>query len=446
MAELRNFVGNVDAFPILSRVDFFNHAGVTALPRAAADALRTYAAQAESTAYLTSGWYGDIERLRALMATMINASKEEVAFVKNTSEGISIVASGIDWQWGDRIVTTGVEYPANVYPWMEVVRSHGCKLVMVPEETDPPRRPPRAAREDPRGRRRPADAAGDDLARGVRQRAAARPGQDRRVLPRARKLLCVDAIQSLGALPVDVRAMNIDFLSADGHKWLLGPEGAGVFYCRKELVERTRPLMVGWMNVIDAQEYGKYDYTLRSDAGRFECGTHNVAGLLSLKASAELLSSLGVGKVAQRIRELTDRLINGLTAKGYGIVSPRDRWQWSGIVSFTSPTGVEHEQIFHTLRREHRTEIALREDGSARRPTSTTPRHRSTGWSSTCRGTEGQKGSRDEGNEGSREAEGALPAFGVPSALSPSLPSPLVLSNPRFRSLLHPHTPQISPA
>jgi selenocysteine lyase/cysteine desulfurase len=115
------------------------------------------------------------------------------------------------------------------------------------------------------------------------------------------------------------------------------------------------------MNVIDALEYGKYDYTLRPDAGRFECGSHNVAGLLSLKASAEMLSLIGVGRVAQRVRELTDRLIAGLTRKNYAIVSPRDKWQWSGSVSFVAKNEQDHERIFHALRREHRTEIAVRE-------------------------------------------------------------------------------------
>ena len=92
-------------------------------------------------------------------------------------------------------------------------------------------------------------------------------------------------------LPIDVKAMNIDFLSADGHKWLLGPEGAGIFYCRRELIERTRPPMIGWMNVVDAQNYGDYNYTLRPDAGRFECGSYNVPGLLGLKASLEMLKT-----------------------------------------------------------------------------------------------------------------------------------------------------------
>src|SRR5262249_54320330 len=137
------------------------------------------------------------------------------------------------------------------------------------------------------------------------------------------KLLCVDAIQTLGAIPVDVAAMQIDYLSADGHKWLLGPEGAGILYCRRELLAATRPLVVGWMNVVNAQDFGHYDFTLRPDAAKVECGSWNVPGFLALKGSLELLASLGVEAIAGRIKSLTDRLIEGLEAKGYSIISPR---------------------------------------------------------------------------------------------------------------------------
>src|SRR5688572_5254445 len=106
------FIGNADEFPVLRHWDFFNHAGVCPLPRAASDALRRYAEQAQTIAYIDAGWYRDINRLRESAAAMMNATKEEIAFVKNTSEGISIVASGVDWRAGDRIVTTAVEYPA----------------------------------------------------------------------------------------------------------------------------------------------------------------------------------------------------------------------------------------------------------------------------------------------------------------------------------------------
>ena len=136
MSDPSPYIGNVEQFPVLGQWDFFNHAGVSPIPRAAADAMRKYAAEAERGAYLQTSWYADIERLRVQCASAINAHRDEIAFLKNTSEGISIVANGLDWQWGDRIVTTAVEYPANIYPWMEIARTRGASLVLVPEETD----------------------------------------------------------------------------------------------------------------------------------------------------------------------------------------------------------------------------------------------------------------------------------------------------------------------
>jgi selenocysteine lyase/cysteine desulfurase len=154
--------------------------------------------------------------------------------------------------------------------------------------------------------------------------------------------------------------MNIDFLSADGHKWLLGPEGAGIFYIRRELIEQIRPPMVGWMNVIDAQNYGTYNYTLRPDAGRYESGSYNVPGLLGLKAALEMLKDLGTEAVAARIKQLTDHLIVRLSSKGYSILSPRLDASWSGIVSFSSPSH-PHAPIVSDLRKNHHIEITLRE-------------------------------------------------------------------------------------
>jgi selenocysteine lyase/cysteine desulfurase len=164
----------------------------------------------------------------------------------------------------------------------------------------------------------------------------------------------------MGVIPIDVRAMKIDYLSADGHKWLLGPEGAGVFYCRRELLERTRPLMIGWLNVIDPQDFGNYNYILKSDAGRFECGTYNIPGLLGFKASLEMLLGLGVEAVGMRIKALTDRLIEGAQSRGYDVVGPRGEGEWSGIVSFTSPKH-PHDAIVRELRKQRHIEIAQRE-------------------------------------------------------------------------------------
>lgn len=360
MPDLATLIGNADAFPILRKWHFFNHAGVCPIPKVTADAMRAYCEQSEASAYLAVNWYQQIEQLRILSAELINAERDEIAFVKNTSEGLSIVASGIDWQWGNQIVTTAVEYPANVYPWMEVVRNHGCKLVQVPEETD-----------DKGKRVVPTDkileAANDPRCRIVSLSHVEYASGQRHDLARIgqfcrdnKKLFCVDAIQTIGACPVDVKAMNIDYLSADGHKWMLGPEGAGIFFCRRELIERTRPLMVGWMNVVNASDYGNYDYTLRSDAQRFECGTYNVPGLLGLFASLQLIKSIGISSIFDRLKLLTDRLIDGLANKGYPVISSRRFGQWSGIVSFTSPKQ-KPEEIWLKLRKEHQTEIAVRE-------------------------------------------------------------------------------------
>ncbi len=353
-------IGNAEAFPILSKYDFFNHAGVSPLPRAAADALREYAKQAESAAYLGAGWYRQIEQLRELCAQLINGHRDEIAFVKNTSEGIATVARGLQWTAGDRVVLTNVEYPANVYPWYDLRQRLGVELVMVPEEAraDGTRHVPleRILQETQHPRTRLVALSHVEYASGQRNDLAAIGS----VCHKLGKLFCVDAIQSLGALPVDVRAMNIDFLAADGHKWLLGPEGAGLFYVRRELIAQLQPLSIGWMNVINAEDYGNYDFTLKPDAGRYECGTHNVPGLLGLKASVEMLMGAGIDKVGARIKSLTDRLVAGLRSKGYAIVSPRDGDAWSGSVSFTSPTQ-DQARLVRSLRKDHNIEIAVRE-------------------------------------------------------------------------------------
>jgi selenocysteine lyase/cysteine desulfurase len=361
MTDLTSLVGNAEAFPILKQCDFFNHAGVAPLPHVGAEALRAFAAQTETKAYIGSGWHADIEKLRQSAAILINCHRDEIAFVKNTSEGISIVANGLDWQFGDKIVTTGVEYPANIYPWMETVRRYGVKLVMV-EEEDVSENGTRHVPVE-----KILEAAGDPRTKLVSLSHVEYASGQRHDLQRIGEFcrqrnirFCVDAIQSLGVLPMDVKAMGIDYLSADGHKWLLGPEGAGLFYCRRELLEHTRPLMVGWMNVVDALDYGNYDYTLRADAGRFECGSYNVPGLLAFKASLELLQSVGIDAIANRVKLLGDLLADGLEKKKYRLISPRGGDEWSGIISFVSPRH-SHEKIFLELRKQHRIELAVRE-------------------------------------------------------------------------------------
>jgi cysteine desulfurase/selenocysteine lyase len=360
--ELSTAIGNAELFPSLSHWSFFNHAGVSPLPRASADAIRAYADDAEINAYLGGTWFKEIEQLRKSTATLINATVEEIALVKNTAEGISLVAAGIDWKPGDRIVTTAVEYPTNIYPWMEVAQRRGAELVMVPQEIDATGAQTvpldKILAEAAHPRTRLVTLSHVEFASGQRHDLATIGAFCR---PRG-KLLCVDAIQSLGALPVDVMAMNIDYLTAGGHKWMLGPVGTGIFYCRKALLDATRPLAIGAMSVVDAHNFGNYDYTLRPDAARYEAGAPPVAGLLGLKQSIELLLAVGIDNVATRLKTLTDRLISGLQPRGYAVVSPRTGDAWSGIVIFNSPVH-NREELAKSLKRDHKIELALRGDG-----------------------------------------------------------------------------------
>ncbi len=321
-------------FPILRRLAFFNHAGVAPISGPAADALRNYAEQAESQAYFRSGWYAQVEKAKQHAARLINAAgPHEIAIVPNTSTGLNMVAGGMNWVAGDSAVITNVEYPANRYPWENLER-RGVELIEV--------------RQDPDGR-----IDGDDVAEAVTNstrivsvshvqyssgyRMDVRPISE--MVHQARGYLCVDAIQSVGAMPVDVKALGIDFLAADGHKWMLGPEGCGIFYCREDLVELLHPPVVGWMNMVEAGNYGDYKFELQKDARRFEPGTYNIPGIAAMAASMKLLLDTGMAEVWSRIEALTARLCEGLKAKGYAIFSPRGEDERSGIVTFEPPAG-----------------------------------------------------------------------------------------------------------
>ncbi len=317
-------------FPIVDSMVFLNHAAVAPLSPPAAEALRDYADQAASQAYVGSGWYRAIERLREVAATLIGArGQHEIAFIPNTSTGLSLVAKGFPFRQGDEVVITSVEYPANRYPWQDLAR-FGVKLIEVPQQRD--------GRVDV-----------DDVIDAITDRTkivavshvqyATGYRIDLRaisdVVHQARGYLCVDAIQSVGAIPMDVQAMGIDFLSADGHKWMLGPEGAGLFYCHQDLAEMLHPNIVGWLNMRDAHNYGQYDFTFERNARRFEPGTHNIPGLLALGASLQMLLDIGIDNVWQRIEQLTSHLCDGLTSLGHPIISPREPHERSGIVTFT---------------------------------------------------------------------------------------------------------------
>ncbi len=349
-----------DTFPILQEMVFLNHAGVAPISGPAADALRTFAGQAESIAYVDAGWYKRANEVKRAAAKLINAdSHREIAFIPNTSSGLSLVANGLDFEPGDNVVITNVEYPANRYPW-ENLKRLGVELIEVKQGAD--------------GRINIQDVC-DAITNHTRvvsishvqfasgHRIDLKPIS--KMVHMAGGHLCVDAIQSVGVLPVDVLGMGIDFLSADGHKWMLGPEGAGIFYCREELCRLLRPSVVGWMNMVDADNYGDYRFEFQPDARRFEPGSWNLPGIHSLGASIDLLLEIGIENVWKRVDTLTTHFCEGVAQKGYEVFTPRtDPDERSGIVIFNAPEhvgGVEsHRKIVHELEQK-KIIIALRE-------------------------------------------------------------------------------------
>ena len=333
-------------FPIVRSWTFLNHAAVAPISRSAHQAVVEFADQAMHDAYLTGKWYTKIEEVRESAAALIGAKKSEVAFAKNTSEGIAFVAAGLEWQSGDEIVSTSVGYPSMVYPWMDVSQHFGVKHVELDESQG--RFTAQQVLDAITSRTRMVALSHVEFASGFRHDLA----QIGRHCRDCGILFCVDAIQSIGVVPVNVVDMNIDFLSADGHKWLLAPEGAAIFYCREELTPLLRPEM-GWMNVVNANDFGKRDFTLKPDARRFECGSHNVPGVLALGASIRLLQRISLPLVYQRVAALTSYLRQRLVEKNYRVISSAQQGETSGIVAFESPLGSQtHASVVHELERQ----------------------------------------------------------------------------------------------
>jgi selenocysteine lyase/cysteine desulfurase len=319
--------------PVTRRWAFFDHAAVAPLTGRAQRAIAEWAADlADNGDVHDARWVRRIEEVRSLAGRLLGADPLDIAFIKNTSEGIGLVAEGFPWRPGDNVVTAAEEYPANIYPWLNLAR-RGVETRMVPS------RDGRLWLDDIRAaldsRTRLVSLSFVEYASGFRNDldAVGTMCRERGIY------FLVDAIQGLGVLPLDVTQAPIDFLSADGHKWLLGPEGAGVFYIRRELVDLLHPVGVGWNSVVGARDFGKIDFTLKPHAGRWESGSLNVAGVTGLGASMEMLLAIGIPAAAERVLELTDYLCNGAGQAGLKLFSSRWPGDRSGIVSIEIPGG-----------------------------------------------------------------------------------------------------------
>jgi selenocysteine lyase/cysteine desulfurase len=317
-------------FPVSRTLAYLNHAGVAPISTRVEEALTRYGAEATHRgAFDYDRTYdAEVERVRTRAAELLRARPDEIAFVKNTTEGLGLVATGLNWRPGERVVTCDLEYPSNVYPWWWL-RSQGVETVLLRGRTGrlPFDRVEEALR-DPHVRLLSLSSV--EFSSGFRNDLV-RLGslcQERGVL------FCVDAIQSVGCLPLDVEQAGIDFLASDGHKWLLSVEGCGIFYCSRRVLDRIQPRIVGWRSVVDNRDFDTYHLKLQPGAGRFEEGTPNTPGIFALGAAIDLLLELGIQAIGERVLELTDRLVEGLRTRDARLRSSREAGEASGIVSF----------------------------------------------------------------------------------------------------------------
>jgi cysteine desulfurase / selenocysteine lyase len=321
-------------FPVTARAIYLNHAAVSAPPTPTIDAINAQLRDVSENGSVNFRWWLAVkESARQLVAGMLGARPEQVAFMRNTSDGLSTVANGLDWRPGDNLVTFRREFPSNLYPWLRIRDALGVE-VRVCEERD--------GRVDTdelirliNGRTRIVAISQVQYASGFRV--------DLERIGRAARahdaLLVVDVIQALGVIPIDVQAELVDVAAAACHKWLLTPEGVGLLYLSTRARERIQPTLVGWTSVPNPDDYGNYEQGWNEGTLAWETGTAPVALLHGLEASLKLLNEVGIGSIQGYLETLTDYLCEQLRNTPYEVVSSRQAGEKSQIVCIRNTAG-----------------------------------------------------------------------------------------------------------
>jgi len=319
-------------FNLDSSIIYLNHAAVSPWPARTRDAVNAFAeenARLGSQNYLQ--WIETETTLRKNLQTLINApSHQDIALVKNTSEALSIVAYGIKWEPGDNIVITSQEFPSNHIVW-ESLTSLGVELRIANISSSEGPTPEQSIFEQCNARTRLIAVSSVQYGTGLKM--------DLESIGRFCKseniLFCIDAIQSIGALDFDVQRYQADFAMADGHKWMLGPEGLGFFYCADHVRDSLRLTQYGWHMI---EDYGNFDvnnWQVARSARRFECGSPNMLGIHALNASLSLIHEIGMPEIEQRVLDNTQHMLDEIEQQeNLDLVSPASLDRLAGIVTF----------------------------------------------------------------------------------------------------------------
>jgi selenocysteine lyase/cysteine desulfurase len=321
-------------FSVTNYCAYLNHAATAPLPDPVRGAMCEFIAD-------RGVWFERKQRyerlsddLRAVLARLINAVPEEIALVQNTSTGLNIIANALPLEPGDNVIFCDMEFPSNVYPWMNLQR-RGIKARCTPHDGGGLTVEALEAHAD--ARTRVVTVSSVEFLTGFKSDLQALGAWCRE----RGAYFVVDGIQSLGVSPLDVRACQIDFLSCGGPKWLMGPKGQGFLYCRRELLDQLVPPFAGCLSVVGWEDWRDYNLTFLPDASRFELGTRNGVGQVGLLAAVRFLMEIGIPAIERWTLHLTDLLIEDLRRRGCDIASNLDPKRRSAIVSFSVPGDAE---------------------------------------------------------------------------------------------------------
>jgi selenocysteine lyase/cysteine desulfurase len=314
-------------FPVTNRYVYLDHAGVAPVSLRVKRAVEKFLNEAsEHGAFNYKSWMNEVEQIRSKSATFIAGEPEEIAFVKNTSHGISIVAEGLDWREGDNLILCDNDFPSNIYPWLNLKRK-GVEVRVAQSRNGRILLEDIEKLIDPRTRLLTVSSVNFSNGFKIDLKTAGD------LCKRKGIHFFVDAIQSLGVIPMDVNEFKIDFLSADGHKWLLCPEGTGIFYCRKELAQRLNPPLIGWKSIINESDYDHIDFRLKASTLRFEEGSLSVIGIFALGATLDLLLDAGIDRIQDRVIGLGDLIIREAEKRDFRVRTPKNKEERGGIIS-----------------------------------------------------------------------------------------------------------------
>ena len=319
-------------FPITQHTIYLNHAAVSPPPTSTIEAVQAQLRDVSENGSLNfRSWIAVKEQARKLAAEMLGARPEQIAFMRNTSDGLSCIANGLKWQPGDNLVTFRNEFPSNIYPWLRLRDAFDVEVRMCDE---------RDGRVDTDELIKLIDSKTRIVAISQVQYASGFRADLERIGRAARAhdaLLVVDVIQAMGVVETNVEKMLIDAAAGAGHKWLLTPEGVGFLYLSDRARERIQPTLVGWISVPDPEDYSNFEQGWNKGALAWESGTFPTALIHGFAASLQFLNEIGVSCIAAYLEELTNHVCDRLEGSAYQIVSSRLPSEKSHIVCIRHP-------------------------------------------------------------------------------------------------------------